>query len=291
VEICTETFGDPNHPAALLIMGATASMLWWPDEFCAALSRTGLFVIRYDNRDTGQSTTRPAGVLDYTIDDMAQDAVAVLDDHDVGRAHLIGMSLGGMIAQLVALTAPERVLSLTAISSSAVGEDDPDLPPINPAFLAHFQTLENLDWTDRNAVVAFQVESARLSANDDERFDVASAIDRAEREFNRARDPRSAMNHGQLSGGEAWAHHEADIRVPALVLHGAKDPILSLKGARKLAATLPDARLRVLEGGHELNRADWPNIIDDIAAVTQRAAGSPGPTPARTSGGGTTGSR
>lgn len=252
-------------------MGATASMLWWPDAFCEALSATGLFVIRYDNRDTGRSTTGPVGKPDYTTEDMAEDAIAVLDGYGAARAHIIGMSLGGMIAQLVALKAPDRVLSLTAISSSAFDEDDPDLPPMDPAFMAHFGEVEALDWSDRRAVVAFQVESARLSAHGDDRFDAAAATDLAEREFDRALDPRSAMNHGRLTGGEAWAGRLGEIRAPALVIHGRRDPILSLQAGRKLAAALPGARLTVLEGGHELNRADWPRIIADIKALTDSA--------------------
>lgn len=271
VEICTEAFGDPADPTVLLIMGATASMLWWPEAFCLALAGTGFSVIRYDNRDTGRSTTAPAGAPTYTMEDMANDAIAVLDDYGVHSAHVVGMSLGGMIAQLVALKVPERVLSLTAISTSAFDEDDPDLPPMSPAFLAHFERLEALDWTDRDAVVAFQVESARLSANAGARFDEDEARRLAEREFDRARNPRSAMNHGRLSGGEAWSGRVSEIATPALVIHGERDPILSLAGARKLTARLGDARLRILEGGHELNPDDWPQIIADIKALTERA--------------------
>lgn len=273
VTICTEAFGDPADQAALLIMGATASMLWWPDAFCQALAATGLFVIRYDNRDTGRTTTGPPGVPAYTTEDMADDGLAVLDAYGVDQAHVVGMSLGGMIGQLIALKAPQRVLSLTAISSSAFDEDDPDLPPMSPAFLAHFEALEDLDWSDREAVVAFQVESARLSANTDARFDENEARRLAAREFDRARNPRSAMNHGRLTGGEAWAGRVNEIAIPALVIHGRRDPILSLAGARKLTARLGSARLRILEGGHELNPADWPQIIADIEALAHGAGG------------------
>jgi len=267
VEICTQTFGEPLNPCLLLIMGATASMLWWPDQLCRDFAAAGLFVIRYDNRDTGQSTTGPVGKPAYSTDDMADDAVAVLDGYSVAQAHLVGMSLGGMIAQLVALKAPERVRSLTAISSSAFDEAGDDLPPISSAFTKHFAGLDGLDWTDRDAVVAFQVESARLSANADERFDRTAAAALAEREFDRARDPRNAMNHAQLTGGESWAGHLADICVPALVIHGAEDPILSLKAGQRLAEGLHDARLLVLDGGHELNRADWPSIVSAIKGL------------------------
>lgn len=270
VEICTQAFGDPARPAVLLIMGATASMLWWPDPFCAALSDEGVFVIRYDNRDTGQSTTGPAGAPGYSMDDMAGDALAVLDGYAIEAAHVAGMSLGGMIAQRVALEAPTRVLSLTAISSSAFDDDGEDLPPMDPAFGAHFAGLDAVDWRDRDAAIAYQVEAARLCANDDARFDRAEAADLAGREFDRARNPRSAFNHGQLEDGVDTPGRPEDIAVPALVIHGAKDPILALEAGRRLAARLPDATLLILDGGHELNRQDWPKILAAIRTLITR---------------------
>jgi pimeloyl-ACP methyl ester carboxylesterase len=138
LSFATEAFGAPTAPAILLIMGATASMLWWPDELCHSLADAGHFVIRYDNRDTGRSTTQQPGPPAYTIADMADDAIAILDGYGLARAHLVGMSLGGMIAQLAALKYPHRVRSLTLISSSAFDEDDLDLPPMDPGLLAHF---------------------------------------------------------------------------------------------------------------------------------------------------------
>jgi pimeloyl-ACP methyl ester carboxylesterase len=144
VDLVTESFGEPGVPAILLIMGATASMLWWPEEFCERLARAGHFVIRYDNRDTGRSTTIAPGQAAYTIDDMADDAVAILDGYGLKAAHLVGMSLGGMIAQLAALKNPERVQSLTAISSSRFDEDDDSLPPMDPALLEHFGRLHRV---------------------------------------------------------------------------------------------------------------------------------------------------
>lgn len=270
IEICTQAFGDPARPAVLLIRGAKASMLWWPDPFCKALSDLGLFVIRHDNRDTGQSTTGPPGAPDDTMDDMAEDALAVLDGYGVDVAHVIGLSLGGMIAQLAALKAPARVLTVTTISSSAFDDDGEGQPPMDPAFSAHFARMDTVDWGARDAVIAYQVESARLSANDDDRFDRAEAADLAGREFDRARDPRSALNHSQLQAGPAAAGRPEDIVVPALVIHGAKDPIFPLEAARRLAARLSHAMLLVLDGGHALNRQDWPRILDAIGGLIQR---------------------
>lgn len=268
VRLCTESFGEPSAPPILMIMGATASMLWWPDELCTALAEAGRFVIRYDNRDTGRSTTGEPGEPGYAIDDMADDAVSILDGYGLARAHLVGMSLGGMIAQLAALKHPGRVATLTCIGSSAFDEDDADLPPMDPALLAHFGTMTALDWSDRDAVVAFRVESFRISAGGRPGFDHARARRLAEAEYDRAIAPQSAMNHAMLGGGGDWAGKLSAIRAPALVIHGRHDPVLSFAHGRRLAEKLPSARLVPLEAGHELNEADWDVIVAQVCAHT-----------------------
>jgi pimeloyl-ACP methyl ester carboxylesterase len=137
VEIATQAYGDPEHPTLLLVMGAMASMLWWPQDFCTALAGRGLHVIRYDNRDTGRSTKYEPGAPPYGFDDMADDAIRVLDGYGVEAAHIAGMSMGGMIAQIAALKYPDRTLSLTAISTSPVGIDTSHLPSMTDAYKAH----------------------------------------------------------------------------------------------------------------------------------------------------------
>lgn len=268
LEFQTQAFGDHADPAVLMIMGAIASMLWWPDALCAALAETGRYVIRYDNRDTGRSTTYAPGPPLYTVDDMAGDAMAILDGYGIGQAHLAGMSLGGIIAQLAALKFPQRVLSLTLIGTSAFDESDPDLPPIEPALLEHFSKIETLDWADRAAVTAFHVETFRICAGPNANFDAARARDLAEREYDRALNPSSALNHSMLAGGEAWAGRISEIACPALVIHGRHDPINSLAHGKKLAAALPTARLVELDAGHELNERDWDLIVDEIKQLT-----------------------
>ncbi|MFN3559102.1 MAG: alpha/beta fold hydrolase [Brevundimonas sp.] len=268
LSLATEAFGSPAHPPILMIMGATASMLWWPDSLCEALAAAGRFVVRYDNRDTGRSTTGAPGRPTYSTDDLADDALLILDAYDLTKAHLVGMSLGGMIAQLVALKAPDRVQTLTLISTSAFDEDDPDLPPMDPAFLAHFVALDDLDWSDRAAVIAFQTESFRLAAGVDEIFDAEEARDLAAREYDRAINIRSALNHGALTGGEAWTGRLDEITAPALVIHGRRDPILSFAHGRRLADKLGAVRLVALDGGHELNAVDQPLIVREILGHT-----------------------
>jgi len=260
----TESFGEPTKPAILMIMGATASMLWWPDALCQSLADAGRFVVRCDHRDTGRSTTQAPGPPGYTIDDLAEDAIAILDGYGLAHAHLVGMSLGGMIAQIAALKHPQRVRFLTLISASAFDEDDPDLPPIDPALLSHFAKVESLDWNERETVVDFHVESFRISAGPNADFDEMRARSLAEREFDRALNPQSAMNHSMLGSGEEWAGRLSEIAVPALVIHGRFDPILSFEHGRRLAAKLPCARFVSLDAGHELNERDWEGIVQEI---------------------------
>ena len=137
VELATQSFGDPAHPPVLLIMGIMASMLWWPDAFCERLALRGRSIVRYDNRDTGLSTAFPLGNPTYTSDDMIDDAIRILDGYAIPSAHIVGMSMGGALAQLVALKHPARVASLTVISSSPVGADTSSLPGPSAAYSAH----------------------------------------------------------------------------------------------------------------------------------------------------------
>lgn len=263
--IATQAFGDRNGIPILLIMGATASMLWWPDAFCKALADAGCFVIRYDHRDTGRSTTCPPGEPNYTLDDMAEDAVAVLDYHRIDAAHLVGMSLGGMIAQLIALAHPERVSSLTALSSARFDEDDQDLPQMDPRLLEHFGRLPTIKWSDRDEAVAFLVRSFEISAGEGGRFEAARAEDLATREVDRAINIRSAFNHAMVAGGERWVGRISEIRAPVLVIHGRKDPILSFEHGTRLAAAVSGAKLVSLDdAGHELNSRDWDSIVSAI---------------------------
>ena len=130
-ELCVDTFGDPAHPSVLLIMGSAGSMDRWEEPFCERLAAAGRYVIRYDHRDTGGSTTYPPGKPGYTSDELFADPLAILDHLGVERAHLVGLSMGGAIAQMIALEHPERVLSLTLMSTSPVGTGGAELPPMS----------------------------------------------------------------------------------------------------------------------------------------------------------------
>ena len=272
IEITTEAFGDPENPPVLLIMGVMASMLWWPEGFCGRLAGAGHFVIRYDNRDTGPSTSRAPGEADYSFDDMADDALRVLDGYGIAAAHVVGMSMGGFIAQRLALRHPGRLLSLTAVSTSPVGLDDRALPGSTDAYTEHAATGERLDWSDRAQVVDYIVRDTRARAGTAFAHDEGGWRDLVERDYARARNFASVTNHFMAAGGEDLSGRLGGLRVPLLVIHGTADPLFPVEHGEALAAAVPGARLVKLEGGgHEIHPGHWDAIV---AAIAEHPAGS-----------------
>ncbi|WP_040678505.1 alpha/beta fold hydrolase [Nitratireductor pacificus] len=270
IELATEAFGDPSHTPVLLIMGAMASMLWWSEEFCRRLAAEGRYVIRYDNRDTGLSSTYPPGAPSYTMDDMAEDAFRILDAHGIDKAHLVGMSLGGMIGQLAALAHPGRVLSFTAISTSPMGIDTSGLPGMSAAYQEHAASGEAVDWTDQDQMIDFIVRDTRALAGTRHPYDEAAARALIERDAARSRDFISATNHFMLKGGETWQGKLAGMKPPLLVIHGTSDPVFPIEHGRLLAETVPGARLMEIDGGgHEIHPEDWDAVISALSAQTR----------------------
>lgn len=267
IRLVTEAFGDPNDLSVLLIMGATASMLGWPDDFCAALAKYDLHLIRFDHRDTGQSTTVPPGEATYAVEDMADDAIAVLDAYGIGKAHLVGMSLGGYIAQMLAVMQSGRVASLTLIATEPLGWDGPALPHISQAFLDHFGALGALDWSDHEAVADFLVESERLCAGTGAPFDEYRERLRVARVISRTDSLPSMFNHGGVATREDWTGRYRQINCPVLVIHGDEDPILPIENGEAIAEGIPGASLSVLaKTGHEIPPPIIPGIAKQIAA-------------------------
>src|SRR3954453_16553488 len=201
IELCTETFGAPGDPPVLLIMGSGASMLWWDDAFCAALAAGGRFVVRYDHRDTGRSTACPPGRPDYIGADLVADAARVLDGHGIARAHVVGGSMGGALAQVLVLDHPDRAASLVLLSASPAGPGG-DLPPIGDAYAA-FLAGAAVDWSDPRSIVEHVVADVRALPGD-RPFDGARVRAMVERDVARARGPASAQNHALVDGGAPW---------------------------------------------------------------------------------------
>jgi pimeloyl-ACP methyl ester carboxylesterase len=269
VELATEAFGDPNDPAILLIMGAMASMLWWPKEFCQRLAAKGHYVIRYDNRDTGLSTNYPAGKPEYSFDDMADDAIRVLDGYGISSGHIVGMSMGGMIAQLVALKYPERSRTLTLISTSPVAVDTTHLPGMTATYTEHSASYADLDWSDRMQVIEFMLADVRAISSTRHPFDEQSARDFIVTDYDRARRFESATNHFVLSSGDQQKGKLTGLRPPLLVIHGTSDPIFPIEHGREFIKIVPESKLVEIEGGgHELHPKDWNTILQALNAHT-----------------------
>jgi pimeloyl-ACP methyl ester carboxylesterase len=198
VELCTESFGDRADPPVLLVMGMGGSMLWWEEDFCRLLADGGRFVIRYDHRDTGRSVTYEAGRPGYTTADLVADAARVLDGYGLRAAHVVGVSMGGALAQLLALDFPDRVRSLVLISTSRALPRGVELPSSTEEF-ARFMATANVDRSDPASVIEYLVDYARVVSGGRRPFDEAAVRDLARREVERARDLAAAGNHEILA--------------------------------------------------------------------------------------------
>ena len=288
IEICYETQGNPSHPPLLLIMGLGGQLVRWPAAFRAELESRGYYLICFDNRDVGQSTHfDAAGAPDmaaifaavaagekpataYTLDDMADDAAGLLAALEIGSAHVLGASLGGMIAQTVAIRHPERVRSLTSVMSTT---GNPDVPPGKPEVMARLmapparsrdEAIERAVETDRvigSQVFPFEEETYRERA--------ALAYDRAFDPIGVARQMAAIIAHGDRREGLAG------LRMPALVIHGTDDPLVMPAGGRDTAASIPNAELVLIEGmAHDLPSPVHGRIADAVDSLVARAGGS-----------------
>ncbi|MFB5763694.1 alpha/beta fold hydrolase [Paenibacillus medicaginis] len=269
VDICCESFGNQADPAVLLIMGAQSSMVWWEKEFCQRIAEAGRFVIRYDNRDVGRSTTYTLGHPGYTFEDMADDAIGVLDALEVDQAHVVGMSMGGLLTQIIALRHPDRILTATLISSSNFA---PDLPPMEEKVMSFFANVGTINWANEPEVVDFIVARGKICAGIRHAYDENRIRRLATEEVERSSNPESMNNHGMVVGGEAYLARTDEIAVPTLVIHGTEDPVIPYVHATSLVKTIPGARLLTLPGtGHELHDQDWDTIIEAMVEHTSTA--------------------
>lgn len=286
IDICYEIFGEADAEPMFLIMGLGAQMVLWDDEFCERLAARGFRVIRFDNRDIGQSSHLSGGkrltpfellklrflkipvAAPYKLRDMAEDTVALMDALQIRSAHLVGASMGGMIAQEIAITFPERVRSLTSIMSTT---GNPRVPP--PTREAAAMLMAPPPRTRDEYIARFAQTWKLLRAGsfpEDEALDRA----RAERTFERGLNPagvgrqlRAILASG--SRKERLRH----VKAPTLVIHGTVDPLVHPMGGQDTAASIHGAKLLMIEGmGHALPIPMWPQLIDAIAAHARQAA-------------------
>ena len=164
VSFCTECFGNKNNPAILLSAGATVSMLFWDEKFCLQLADKGFYVIRYDNRDVGKSTNYSPGTTPYDIVDFTDDAIAILNDYKIDKVHFVGMSLGGMVAQIAALKYPEKILSLTLFSTMPWCDLGAEIPEMDKRILDFQAKAATVDWTNEDSVVEYLLQGAYLTS-------------------------------------------------------------------------------------------------------------------------------
>lgn len=271
VEICTEPFGDPVDPPVLLVMGLSGSMVWWDDAFCAGLAERGRFVLRYDHRDTGRSVTYEPGEPGYGGADLVADAAAVLDAYGIAAAHVVGLSAGGALAQVLAIDHPDRVLSLVLISTSLATDGERAPLPGPAAVLSSFWEAPPPDAADRGAVVDHLVAYQRILAGGLRPFDEACARDVVSRDIERARNHASARNH-ELIDGAVPGGRLTEIAAATLVIHGTADPMFPVEHGEALAGTIPGARLLLLEdAGHGVEPADRERVV---AAIAEHTAGA-----------------
>jgi pimeloyl-ACP methyl ester carboxylesterase len=282
ITLCYETFGERSNPTALLVMGLGTQMIAWQDDFCQELAARGLYVVRFDNRDIGRSThmsgrpptvaqllTRSSRAARYTLGDMADDAAGLLHELDLEPAHVIGASMGGMIAQTLAARHPLAVRSLVSIMSNtgSLRSGQPSLrvypiflrhPPLGrEAYVAHLERLFSV------------IGSPGLPHDADDMYAIATGS------YDRGHDPEGPGR--QLAAIIASGNRTAElarISAPTLVVHGTADPLVSPSGGRATARAIPGAELMMIEGmGHDLPRAVWPQLIDGIAALALSADG------------------
>jgi pimeloyl-ACP methyl ester carboxylesterase len=274
VDIWTEDFGDPSNPTILLVMGAGGQAILWPDEFIDALVAGGKHVIRYDNRDVGQTTSFDFEKNPYTIADMAADAVAVLDAYGVGQADIVGASMGGMIVQTVALNAPDRVRTMTSIMSTPLaggvmaaimGGGEVTLPRPEQKVLDLMVLNAEPPKSDEERIDR-AVQQWRALAGTMAPFDEDEVRERERRVLARAKNIDAANNH-QLAVASSPDRIDdlARIAAPTLVIHGTLDPILPYAHGEATAKAIPGAKLLPIEGmGHEVPAPAIPILVGAI---------------------------
>jgi pimeloyl-ACP methyl ester carboxylesterase len=281
LELCYETFGDRSDPALVLIMGLATQMIAWREEFCEQLAAAGFFVVRFDNRDVGRSTTlddlpvpttwqlvkRDKRAASYTLEDMALDVVGLLDHLEIERAHVVGASMGAMIAQTVAIKHPDRVLSLVSIMGST-GARASGQPQLRTA-----KALLTVPPRDRAGFVEHMVKTFTLIGSPGFERDEDELRRFAEATFDRGRNPAASAR--QLAAINASGNRTTQLRrvsAPTLVIHGEADTLVRPSGGRATANAIAGSTLLEIPGmGHDLPRGAWPEIVDAIAQNAARA--------------------
>src|SRR6266542_3608830 len=280
IEIEYATFGEPGAPPLLLVMGLGAQMISWDEAFCEQLAARGFHVIRFDNRDVGLSTkmeaagepdlvaafagsSRPA----YRLEDLADDAVGLLEALGIQAAHVVGASMGGFVSQLIAINHPGRVLSLTSIMSGPGGRDQESPTPLAA------EVLTRVPPATREGRIEHSIWVRRVLSGSLDPFDEADERRRSERAYDRSYYPMGAARQlVAVLAADSRLERLKDVKVPTLVIHGIDDSLVPVENGRRTAAAVPGARLLEFEGmGHELPERVWPQVVDAIEETARKA--------------------
>ncbi len=281
VELVYETIGDPGNPTLLLVMGLGMQLIHWDLELCEGLAERGFQVIRFDNRDAGLSTKIDAPVPNvmramaglrieapYLLSDMADDSFGLLDQLGIECAHVAGVSMGGMIAQTMAIRQPERVLSLGSMMSTT-GDRRVGTPKLRVWSVMMRRAPE-----DRDAYIKYFVRVFRMIGSPDYRLDEADMRERAAATYDRCHNPAGTAR--QLAAILSSGSRTAALRrldVPTVVIHGERDPLIPFRAGVATAKAIPGAELLALPGmGHDLPRELWPRFTDALTKNADRAA-------------------
>ncbi len=280
ITLCYERFGSESDPPMVLIMGLGTQMIGWPDELCALLADRGFQVIRYDNRDIGRSSritgapptprqliTRKIDPVLYTLGDMAGDAAGLMRELNLAPAHVVGASMGGMIAQTVAAQHPDDTRSLVSIMSNTGNRWRGQ-----PAFGIYRYLLRKAP-DDREGYIEYTTKVFEAIGSRGLPFDKDRVRDMVARSYDRGHDPAGPGRQlgAIIASGDRTAELQT-IRAPTLVIHGSKDKMVARSGGVATAKAIPGAKLMVVEGmGHDLPEAAWPQLVDAIANHAQTA--------------------
>lgn len=267
IELEYDTFGDPAGAPLLLIGGLGTQLIAWDEEFCELLASRGFHVVRFDNRDAGLSTWL-AGGDEYALDDMAADAVGLLDALGIPAAHIVGASMGGFIAQLIALDHPDRVLTLTSMISGPGGEDE--VPPTPEAMELLMTPVPGT----RKGRMDLGVHSKKTLLGPADPFDESYERDRVAAAVDRAYHPAGFVRQLQaISRAPSRLARLGALRIPTLVVHGDADILVPVENGRLVAAAIPGARLLEIPGmGHDIPRRVWPQVVEAITELARAAA-------------------
>ncbi len=264
VNLMTESFGDPNNPCLLLIMGSASSLLWWDERLCQMFVDKGFYVIRYDNRDTGLSSCYPVGQPAYDFETMSDDAIEILNAYKVDKAILFGMSMGAMLAQMIAHSHPERVEALVLYAGMYFGEGADALPVFSDEVKAFFEHYGDYQPEGHQAQVDYAFKQWQVTHQSERTYDLEQIYRMIQKDVERAIDYNAKLNHAFAQVSTDILSKPERIQVPSLIIHGTVDSVIPMVHGEYLAKTIPDSRfVQLIGAGHEIHPDDYDVIVQE----------------------------